>query len=1344
MANAFIKKGADIFVCWEESDCIGPDAGGFLFQSLLSGNTFNETLAFLRENDRLVEPIHYKEGKEYHKETHLRYKFNEKKGITGSYRIFDRTISGSSNLTFNDEYKNQSQIKSFILTNTGEASLEVTSIEFPHTAYKATKWSNGWIDAGATQSVEVTFTPLLVGGYNGDIKVYSNASNGTQTIPIRGRCIETPKKEPSLSFEPYETCAFGNVNLNTSVSKTIKISNLGDADLKITSIAPSSGYNVNWTTKTIATGKSENLIITFTPDKAISYDGYITITSNASNGDHIGIPVTGKGVETSVPKPTVSITYAAPTSQTTATATGSVTANGASITERGICYSSTTTSPTVSHNKSTATGSSNQFTCTLTTGISAGGTYHVRAYARTSDGNYYYSSSYMTFTTPKNVATPTVSIISAASTGPTTATATGSVTANGATISVRGICYSSETSSPTVSHNKSTATENSNQFTCALTTGLSVGRTYYARAYVQTSDGNYYYSSGNATFTTQARLPDNPSSPIPKDGQTGISTSTTLNWSSSGAVSHDLYIGTSRDGMNRYTDGQKTATTHTVSLSAGTQYYWKVVAYGDNTQGVHSDVWSFKTQEAAVTQPQVSLSGSMTFGSVTVGSSATRTLTVKNTGNARLDVSRISCPPGYNCIYSNSGFSLEATKSLDVTITFLPTATYPPYNGTIQVLSNAPDSPHSITVTGTGTQAAAPAVSLSGSLAFDSVAIGSTATRTLTIRNTGTAPLTVNSINCPTGYSVNWTGGSIEAGGTRDVTVTFKPTSLTLYNGSISVSSNASGSPHSVAVSGTGTPAAAPGVSLSGSLTFGSVTIGNTATRTLTVRNTGTAPLTVNSINCPTGYSVNWTGGSIADGGTRDVTVTFKPTSATSYNGSISVSSNASGSPHSATVSGTGAQAAAPGVSLSGSLAFGSVNIGSTATRTLTIKNTGTALLNINLINCPTGYSANWAGGSIAAGGTKDVTITFSPTSATSYNGSIYVASDASGSPHTIAISGTGNQAAAPGVSLSGSLNFGSVNIGNSATRTLTIKNTGTALLNINLINCPTGYSANWAGGTIEAGGTKDVTITFNPTSVTSYNGSIYVASDASGSPHTIAISGTGAQPAIPSISLSGPLNFGNVNIGSSTHNTLTITNTGTGTLTVNSISCPFAYSANWSGGTIEAGRSQSVLITFSPTTLTSYNGNISVSSNASNGTQYISVSGSGTYAVPTFTPASGTYTSCSSGSSVCGSETYTAGTISATVQSYDSSTRTITFRVKKCDNGLFSSSGYLYVVGASLCISYDIGYINRKSVSTGVSYIDITAPLSSTSGTSIFTLVYRPTNQISGRYYTTPITARF
>ena len=309
---------------------------------------------------------------------------------------------------------------------------------------------------------------------------------------------------------------------------------------------------------------------------------------------------------------------------------------------------------------------------------------------------------------------------------------------------------------------------------------------------------------------------------------------------------------------------------------------------------------------------------------------------------------------------------------------------------------------------GMGTEEPTRIIGLSGNLAFGDVITNTTAQRTLTICNSGKAALTVRSISYPTGVSGNWSGGSIPAGSSNAVTVTFAPMAVASYDGVITVNSDATGGGNTISASGKGTAVPTRIIGLSGNLAFGDVITNTTAQRTLTIANSGNAALSVSGMSYPTGFSGNWAGGSIPAGSSNAVTVTFAPMAVASYDGVITVDSDATGGGNTINASGKGTEGPTRLIGLSGNIDFGDVITSTTAQRTLTIANSGNAALTVSGITYPTCFSGNWAGGSIPAGSSNAVTVTFAPTAVMGYGGVIMVNSDATGGANIIRASGNG------------------------------------------------------------------------------------------------------------------------------------------------------------------------------------------------------------------------------------------------------------------------------------------------------------------------------------------------
>jgi hypothetical protein len=223
----------------------------------------------------------------------------------------------------------------------------------------------------------------------------------------------------------------------------------------------------------------------------------------ATNADGTVLYGTPGSFNTSATAPVVAATTAASgITYNSATSGGNVTSDGgSSVTARGICWS-TGAAPTTSNSAYSAGTGTGSFTGYLT-GLAASTTYYVRAYATNANGTTY--GTQISFATSAQLFAPTVSsTTSATSITQTTAASGGSVSSDGgATITARGICWSSATSSPTTANSVQTASGTTGSFSANLS-GLSASTTYYVRAYATNSQGTTYASY--VSFTTSANL----------------------------------------------------------------------------------------------------------------------------------------------------------------------------------------------------------------------------------------------------------------------------------------------------------------------------------------------------------------------------------------------------------------------------------------------------------------------------------------------------------------------------------------------------------------------------------------------------------------------------------------------------------------------------------------------------------------------------------------------------------------------------------------------------------------------------------------------------------------------
>ncbi|HEY5507042.1 MAG TPA: hypothetical protein VIK29_00110, partial [Paludibacter sp.] len=161
---------------------------------------------------------------------------------------------------------------------------------------------------------------------------------------------------------------------------------------------------------------------------------------------------------------------------------------GASITEKGVCWSSTNVTPALTDAYSSDGTGAGNFSSVLS-GLNATKIYYVRAYAKNSAG-----ISYGNVTTPglPSVITGKVTL---SETDVSLATGSGTVTTEGGVeVTARGICWSSATSVPTIVNSPFTTDySRSGTFTSSLSE-LKKGTTYYVRAYATNALGTVYGS----------------------------------------------------------------------------------------------------------------------------------------------------------------------------------------------------------------------------------------------------------------------------------------------------------------------------------------------------------------------------------------------------------------------------------------------------------------------------------------------------------------------------------------------------------------------------------------------------------------------------------------------------------------------------------------------------------------------------------------------------------------------------------------------------------------------------------------------------------------------------------
>ena len=418
------------------------------------------------------------------------------------------------------------------------------------------------------------------------------------------------------------------------------------------------------------------------------------------------------------------------------------------------------------------------------------------------------------------------------------------------------------------------------------------------------------------------------------------------------------------------------------------------------------------------------------------------------------------------------------------------------------------------------------------------------------------------------------------------------------------------------------------------SLNFGSRQVGAQSTALVeTIKNNQSAPLNISAIS--TGSS-DFTETdtclqqAIAPQGSCTISVTFAPSAAGARIGTLTITDDASNSPQTIALAGSGSAAT---LSLSATtLAFGNeaLNIPSVG-QSVTVTNNSLASITISSVLASGGYAmtGNCAGAILAAGQTCTITVTFTPTIIGSVPGTITINDNATGAPHIITLTGTGQLA----LTFAGSLTFPATNVGtSSAPLTATITNntnqtltiTATASANYSAV----GNGTSPCGSSLAAKAKCTYGVTFTPTANGLAKGVLSVSYNVAGSPAVGNLQGTGQNGGVSPFTFT-PVNlsFGNVALNTSSSKTVTVKNVSAASVTITSLTGSGYYTVAASGttpcsGAISAGKTCTMTVTFTPLAIGTSVGGIAVVDNASVSTQVFGATGNGVQPI-TMSPTS-------------------------------------------------------------------------------------------------------------------------
>ncbi len=474
------------------------------------------------------------------------------------------------------------------------------------------------------------------------------------------------------------------------------------------------------------------------------------------------------------------------------------------------------------------------------------------------------------------------------------------------------------------------------------------------------------------------------------------------------------------------------------------------------------------------------------FGSVGVAAAAfSRTFTIENTGAGALTLGANAVSVGGAdaarfTVTAQPATSVAASGSTTFTVAFDPLINGAA-NATLSIANDDGDeSPYTFAITGTGT-GGAPEINVTGNAQtipsgdvaptpadhtdFGNIGVAAGAiTRTFTIQNTGTSPLTLgaNAVTVSGAGAALFTvtaqpATSVAASGSTTFNVAFDPTVNGAVTATLSIANDdADEAPYTFSVTGTGT-GGAPEIAVTGNgqniahtdatpdaadhTDFGAMLVpAGTVVRTFTIQNSGSATLNLgaNAVSIAGAHAADFSvtaqpATQVAAAASSQFTITFDPSALGARTATVSIANDdADEAPFTFAISGTG-QAAIPEIAVRGNAIeivsadvtpstadltdFGPADIATgSVVRSFTIANTGTGTLTLgpNAVSLAGANAADFAVTAqppvnVAAGASTTFTLTFDPAAAGARVATVTINNDdADEAPYTFAISGTG------------------------------------------------------------------------------------------------------------------------------------------------------------------------------------------------------------------------------------------------------------------------------------------------------------------------------------------------
>lgn len=226
LSASSINENSDVGTKVGELTTVDQDNGDSHTYTFVKGTDGDDNSSFSIDGTSLLtnSEIDYETKNSYS----VRVESTDKDGLTvvktftiGVTNIAEPAIAGISDGVFESTEVGESTVQSFLVENTGDTKITVTSIDTPEDFSVSTQTFE--IEVGQTYELEVTFAPSQEGTYNGTVTLNSNAGQSSFNVSGEGTVVTSidDEKLDANEISIYPNPAKGKVTIDFKLAPSI-------------------------------------------------------------------------------------------------------------------------------------------------------------------------------------------------------------------------------------------------------------------------------------------------------------------------------------------------------------------------------------------------------------------------------------------------------------------------------------------------------------------------------------------------------------------------------------------------------------------------------------------------------------------------------------------------------------------------------------------------------------------------------------------------------------------------------------------------------------------------------------------------------------------------------------------------------------------------------------------------------------------------------------------------------------------------------------------------------------------------------------------------------------------